>query len=164
KGDTFAYYLDGQEVYGELDTNGNKVPDQFRWFGAAGMRWGVDVNEDGQIDGWMQISAEEVSQEILRALATHNIARLQALLPSDKELKQLELSAGELARIHQSMAKIPAKFQEALGKLGHLNDTTRWLHLEAQAPQCLPSDATGGKYDVLRYRSATVVYEVNGKA
>ncbi|HEX4592168.1 MAG TPA: hypothetical protein VH120_19700, partial [Gemmataceae bacterium] len=64
KVDTKSYYLDGQEVYREIDTNGNQVPDQFRWFGTGGMRWGVDQNEDGTIDGWLQISAEEASQEI----------------------------------------------------------------------------------------------------
>src|SRR4051794_24491746 len=58
--DTFSYYLDGVEVYREIDTNANRVPDQFRWYGPGGMRWGVDVNEDGTIDGWQQISAEEV--------------------------------------------------------------------------------------------------------
>ena len=33
--DTFSYYLDGVEVYREVDTNGNRVPDQFRWFGSG---------------------------------------------------------------------------------------------------------------------------------
>ena len=121
--DTKSYYLDGQEVYREIDTNGNQIPDQFRWFGAGGMRWGVDVNQDGTIDGWQQISAEEVSQEVLRAVATKNLARLQALVLSDRELKSLELSPAEATRIRDSIAKIPAQFQATCTKLSKLNET-----------------------------------------
>ena len=68
KVDVWSYYLDGQEVYREIDTTGSQKPDQFRWFGAGGMRWGVDVNKDLKIDGWKMISAEEVSQEVLKAI------------------------------------------------------------------------------------------------
>ncbi len=162
--DIKSYYQDGQETYREIDTNENGKPDQYRWFGPGGMRWGVDLNEDGQIDGWQMISAEEVSQEILRAVATRNMARLQALIISERELKALELPTQEAARIRESVGKIPARFQETVGKLGAVGDNARWLHLETQAPQCLPSDTVGGKYDIIRYRSGTIVYEAGGKA
>src|SRR5689334_11264933 len=161
--DVWSYYQDGQETYREVDTNGNKKPDQFRWLGAGGMRWGVDVNEDGQIDGWTQISAEEVSQEILRAVATKNIARLQALVLSEKELKMLELPAAESGRIRESIARIPARFQETMTKLPQITETAKWQHLETPAPQCVPADAVGGKYDIIRYRTGTILYEANGK-
>ncbi len=161
--DSFSYYLDGVEVYREVDTNGNGVPDQFRWFGPGGMRWGVDVNEDGTIDGWQQISPEEVSQEILRAVATRNLARLQALVLSDRELKALELPPQEANRIRESISKIPAKFQETCGKLSKLNETAKWQHLETQAPQCIPADHVGGKYDLVRYPSGTILYQVGEK-
>ena len=110
------------------------------------MRWGVDVNGDGVIDGWRQISAEEVSQEILRAVATKNIARLQALVIQENELKTLELPAGEVTRIHESIAKIPTQFRETIAKANITTQTT-WGHFEASPPQCIPADAIGGKYD-----------------
>jgi len=161
--DTFSYYLDGVEVYREIDTNGNRVPDQFRWFGPGGMRWGVDVNEDGTIDGWQQISAEEVSQEILRAVATRNLARLQALVLSDRELKALNLPPQEANRIRESIGKIPAKFQETCGKLQKLNETAKWQHLETQAPQCVPAEQIGGQIELVRYPSGTILYQVGEK-
>jgi peroxiredoxin len=163
KVDTKSYYLDGQEVYREIDTNGNQIPDQFRWFGPGGMRWGVDVDEDGAIDGWQQISAEEVSQEILRAVATKNLARLKALILSDRELKALELSPAETTRIRDSIAKIPAQFQTTCTKLSKLNETVRWQHLETQPPQGVPAELTGGKYDIVRYTSATILYQMGEK-
>jgi len=164
KGDSYSFYLDGQEVYREIDTNGNKVPDQFRWFGAQGMRWGVDANEDGRIDYWKQISAEEVSQEILRAVTARDSARLQALAMREDEIKAMGLPAGEATRLRDAVAQIPAKFQASLAKIGPLSDKTRWLHLETQPPQCVPADLTGGKADLIRYRSGTIVHETNGKA
>src|SRR5205814_9587537 len=46
--DTWSYYKDGVEVYRDIDTNKNNVPDQSRWLNSAGTKWGVDFNEDGK--------------------------------------------------------------------------------------------------------------------
>src|SRR5438132_1236700 len=50
KVNVLSYYLDGVEVYRETDSNLNGKIDQYRWLNGAGMKWGVDVNEDGKID------------------------------------------------------------------------------------------------------------------
>jgi thiol-disulfide isomerase/thioredoxin len=163
KVDTKSYYLDGQEVYRETDTNGNQVPDQYHWYGMGGTRWGVDVDENGSIDGWQQISAEEVGQEILRAVATKNVARLQALVLSEQELKALQLSPQETTRIHESIAKIPATFQATLSKLPTMSEAVKWQHFESQGPQCIPADVVGAKADLVRYKSATILYQLGDK-
>ena len=49
--DQWSYYKDGLEVYRDIDTDHNTKPDQCRWLGVAGSRWGVDSNEDGICDG-----------------------------------------------------------------------------------------------------------------
>src|SRR5579884_941080 len=77
--DVYAYYRGGVEVYREIDTTYAGKPDQYRWLNAAGMKWGVDANRDGKIDAWKAISPEEVSQELLAALANKDQARFQAL-------------------------------------------------------------------------------------
>jgi len=164
KVDTFCYYLDGQEVYREIDTKGSKAPDQFRWFGSQGSRWGVDVNGDGRIDSWLQISPEEVSQEILRAVMNHDPARLIALALRPDEIAAMDLPTAEATKLRDSVAQLPAKFQAALPKITGVSDKTRWLHLEMQPPQCIAADTIGGKYDIVRYKSGTIVYETNGKA
>ena len=46
--DQWCYYLDGLEVYRDIDSNFNKNADQYRWFHTAGTRWGVDKDEDEQ--------------------------------------------------------------------------------------------------------------------
>ena len=66
--DQWRYFKNGIEVYRDLDaTNNNKV-DQSRWLNTGGSRWGLDPNEDGRIDSWKVLSAEEASREAVRAL------------------------------------------------------------------------------------------------
>lgn len=161
--DVWSYYLNGQEVYREIDTNDDKKPDQLRWFGAGGMKWGVDVNADGRIDGWKMISAEEVSQELLRAVATRDVGRFQALLLNDAELKALELSPAETTRLRESVNQAPAKFQAVIAKLTNVSDKAQWRHLETQSVQCIPAENAGGKFDLFKYGNGTVQYDSGGK-
>ena len=72
--DTWSYYKDGVEVFRELDTNFNRKKDQYRWLNSAGMKWGVSTQEDGKIDSWKWISAEEAAQEVFAALAKGDLA------------------------------------------------------------------------------------------
>ncbi len=102
--DVWSYFLDGQEVYREIDTNFDKKVDQYRWFGPGGMKIGLDLNQDGKIDRWEAISPEEVSQEILAAVINRDFERLKALMVNDTDLKSLELPAAEIARIKEKMA------------------------------------------------------------
>ena len=69
--DQWCYYRDGLEIYRDLDTNFNNRADQYRWFNQGGTRWGIDSNEDGTIDRWRMLSAEEATAEaVLQAMTT----------------------------------------------------------------------------------------------
>ena len=70
--DQWSYYKDGLEVYRDLDTDHNTKPDQCRWLGGAGSRWGIDSNEDGILDRWKILSPEEATAEIVTALANRD--------------------------------------------------------------------------------------------
>jgi thiol-disulfide isomerase/thioredoxin len=161
--DVWSYYLDGQEVYREIDTNFNHKADQYRWFGPGGMKIGLDMDEDGKIDRWEAISPEEVSQEILQAIITRDLGRLQALMINDADIKALELPAAEASRIKEKIAQAPQKFNQVAAALIGLTTKTKWIHLETSAPQCMPADALGAGKDLIRYRSGTILYENAGK-
>jgi hypothetical protein len=161
--DIWSYYHEGVEVYREIDSSFHGKPDQFRWLNAGGMKWGIDSNGDLKIDTWKLISAEEVSQEIVQALISRDFARLQPLFITEAELKALELPAAEVTRIHELRKQASAKFQNTVGKLTHLTEKTRWVHLETGAPQCLPADTAGTKQDLITYRRASILCETNGK-
>lgn len=160
--DSYSYYKDGVEVYREMVTPGSRVPDQFRWLNAGGSKWGVDEDRNGTIDSWKVISAEEVGQEILRALATRNIRRLEACLLSDEDIKALGLSTEMADDIRARRKTIKEKFETTITKLPKLSEKARWLHLETAAPQCLPADQTGARVDLIRHARATVLFESAG--
>ena len=74
--DQWSYYKDGLEVYRDIDSNFNGKADQYRWFHTGGSRWGIDTKEDGTIDYWKSISAEEVTR---RGDCGHRHARRRSL-------------------------------------------------------------------------------------
>jgi thiol-disulfide isomerase/thioredoxin len=164
--DVWSYYKDGVEVYREWATTNGQPPDQFRWMNAGGSKWGtgtVDAQNRAHVTAWKQISPEEVSQEVLRAVAAHDFTRLQPLFLTDAEIKALELPAAEAARLQDLRRGATAKFEATVAKLNGLSDKTHWLHLETTAPQCLTREQSGGGQDVLKYANASVLSETAGK-
>jgi hypothetical protein len=89
--DRWCYYKGGIEVYRDIDSDFNGKADQYRWLGTAGTRWGLDDGENGVIDRWKMISAEEVTSEVVAALRDRDRARFVRLLPSSDELQSLGL-------------------------------------------------------------------------
>ena len=70
--DQWSYYENGLEVYRDLDTNFDGRTDEYRWVGPAGTRWGLDRDQNGTIDSWKVISAEEVAYECGREHDEHD--------------------------------------------------------------------------------------------
>jgi thiol-disulfide isomerase/thioredoxin len=161
KVDVWSYYKDGVEVYREIDSKFSGKADQYRWLGGGGSRWGIDADGDGKIDSWKTITPEELSQEILQAVITHDFNRLQAVMVSDAELQDLPAAAATTVRELRKGAA--AKFQATCTKLSGLGDKTHWLHLETLTPQCQPADQTGARADYLKYPNATILCETAGK-
>lgn len=155
----WSYFLDGQEVYREEDTNKNGVADSYRWLGANGSKWGIDADEDGKIEKWAMISAEEVSQEILAAVLANDQKRLQALMLSQEDVLALGLPASEVTRLQAKMAASGAQFQKTTAALVKLSEKTAWVHLETKMPETIPADELGSKADVTRYSRATILYQ-----
>ncbi|MEQ1906040.1 MAG: thioredoxin, partial [Pirellulaceae bacterium] len=91
--DVWQFFKNGVEVYRELDSNKDDKRDQFRWLGTAGTRWGIDEDQNGSIDRWKQISAEEVAGEVFLAIRERDTNRFRAVLLTDAELKKLGLRA-----------------------------------------------------------------------
>lgn len=155
----FSYYLNGVECYRETDQNGNGKPDQFRWLGPNGGKWGADADEDGRIDTWYLLAPEELSQELLAALQSKDAKRLEAMLPTDAELKSLGLPEAESAKIRQRAAGAVKRMQETADAL-RLTDKAKWIHLEVGLPHVTPADSFGGRDDVVKHRSTTVLVDL----
>jgi hypothetical protein len=163
KPDIWCYYLDGIEVYREIDSDFDGEPDQYRWLNSAGMKWGVALNRDHKISSWRMISAEEVSQEIVQAIISKDFSRIQALFITEAEMKALNLPTDAASQITQQQQQAAAKFQSLASKLGGFGVKTHWVHLETGPPQCLPADTYGTKMDLIKYPRGTILCETDGK-
>jgi hypothetical protein len=155
----FAYYKDGEEVYREIDTNGKGKISQYRWLNSAGSKWGLDIDEDGKIDGWLVISAEELSQEVLQAVVAKDQKRLEALMMTPADMNALGLPPGEAGRIRNKLAGAVAQFQKSCTDLKGLTDKAQWVHLEAKLPQTTPADVLKSKEDLVRHRNAAILFQ-----
>ena len=154
-----SYFLDGVEAFREVDANRNGKPDSFRWLGANGGKHGLDRDENGTVDTWVTISAEEVTQELFAAVQNKDAERLKALLITDDDLKTLKLPQAEEARLRR-------KAEQALGKLAKANADlkltakSKWMHAELTPPHTTPRDALGTPDDLVRHKNVGVLVDI----
>lgn len=161
--DVWSYYHDGIEVYRDVDSNFNGKADRYQWLNTAGSRIGIDSSENGQIDTWQAISAEEATAEIVAALAKGDKARFTRVLITPTEIKSLGLGSertAELAKRAQSAADGFADFAKSQQTV---NSGTNWLHFGATKPGLVPAGTDGSAKDLLVYENVVVVVDNGGK-
>jgi len=153
-----SYYLEGVESFREIDSSASGKPDQFRWFGINGSKWGSDSNKDGLIDNWYVISPEEVSQELFAAVATKDRRRLEALLITEEDIKKIGLPAVEADKIKRRATNAAARMMATSDAL-KLGEKAKWIHLELGLPQTTPADAFGGRDDLMKHRNGAILVD-----
>lgn len=163
KVDLWCYYKNGIEVYRDIDSNFNGKADQYRWIGTAGIRWGLDENEDGVIDRWKSISAEEVASELVGALRTRDAVRFQRLLLSAEELKALGLGEVQTRDLAKKIAAASQGFAELAQRQTVVGKASEWGSFGASHPGVVPAGWEGSKKDVIVYDSASAIVTTEGK-
>ena len=161
--DQWCYFRDGIEVYRDLDTDFNGKADQYRWLGTAGIRWGVDEDEDGKIDAWRMISPEEVTSEVVSALRDRDVARFERLLMTDAELKGLGLSESQTKDLGGKLTAARAGFAELARRQKMVGDKTVWTNFGATQPGMLAAGADDNANDLVVYENVAAVIETDGK-
>ena len=148
--DQWCYYLDGLEVYRDIDSNFNGKADQYRWFHTAGTRWGVDKNEDGRIDAWRVISPHEVAEQVVFALKTRDPARFELLLLTPDELSEagLRQGAGRTQSPSRSKRRRPA-FRSSLAEQKIVTPQSRYVDFGSARPATIPAGTAGSTKDVI---------------
>jgi hypothetical protein len=159
--DQWSYYQNGVEVYRELDTTGNGKRNQFRWLNSAGTRWGVDENGDGKINYWKEISAEEVSREIVLALAAKDVQRFLSVALNEDELKSLALGEALNSTVAKKVAALRTGFANAAAAVA-LPNSAEWHQLGAVMPGVVPKGEQGNQHDLLVYENAAVTISDGG--
>jgi len=158
--DRWSYYKDGMEVYRELDSDKDTKPDEYRWLGSAGSRWGADTNADGVIDTWKVLSAAEATAEIVSALRDRDAAAFARLLPTKADLEAAGFEGELLADLLARITAAPAAFAKAAADQKDVPADARWTSmLTPQAPGTLPAGTTGLSKDVSAYDNVVALVE-----
>jgi len=161
--DLWCYYDQGIEVYRDVDSDFNGKADQYRWLGTAGTRWGIDKNEDGKIDFWKQISAEEASAELIAAIAKGDAERFARLLATEQEIRELGLGDATAQRVAKKAAKAATDFAALLKQQKAVGPTARWVQFASTAPGIIPAGTDASTRDLRIYENAVAMFEDAGQ-
>lgn len=161
--DQWCYYLDGLEVYRDVDANYNGKADQYRWFHTAGTRWGVDKNEDGRIDAWRTISAHEVGEQVVLALKTRDAERFALLMATPAELTEAGFAKARVDQLAQSISAAPAAFSKLMSEQKIVGQQSRFADFGSSRPAAIPAGTAGSTKDALVVENASALVETDGK-
>ncbi len=157
--DLWSYFQYGIEVYRDVDQDGNGKADQYRWLGTGGSRWGVDDDEDGQIDRWRQISAEEVTAEVVTALSQQDEKRFKRLLITPKELDSLGLGKEKEEQIAAKSSRAANDFAGLAKRQKLVANDAKWVQFAAPSPGAVAAGENGSTRDVVVYENAVAMFE-----
>jgi thiol-disulfide isomerase/thioredoxin len=159
--DQWCYFQAGVEIYRDIDGDFNEKADQYRWLGTGGLRWGVDRDEDGRIDTWKWISPEEVTSELVRAVAQQDANRFHTLLITEEELKQTGLSEELVNQIVRQTTQARQDFPEYAKKQG-FSDKTQWVDFSAPQPGVIPGGGEQATLDLMVYENVIAMTDTEG--
>jgi TolA-binding protein/peroxiredoxin len=166
--DMYRYYHLGLEVYREIDTNGDfkakkaTRPDQYRWMNWGGTRWGLDPNEDGKIDSWKVISAQESARVAVEALINGDLQALSTVMINDADIKTLGLAAAKAKEIQAATADLAKLAQAAVSDSKVLNSRSQWVRFDPPLPGLILAEQLGTSGDLTVYENA-MAYVQNGE-
>jgi thiol-disulfide isomerase/thioredoxin len=161
--DQWCYYLNGLEVYRDVDANFNGKADQYRWFHTGGTRWGIDKNEDGRIDAWRTISAHEVGEQVVIALKTRDAARFALLVATPAELSEAGFAKARVDDIAKSIGEALAGFSKLANEQKTIGEQSRFVDFGSARPAAIPAGTSGSTKDALIVDNASALVETDGK-
>jgi thiol-disulfide isomerase/thioredoxin len=162
--DQWRYFNRGLEVYRDIDANFNNKVDASRWMNLAGTRWGLDKNEDGIIDEWKMISPEEVTRVAISALAKNNTKVFESLLITDDELSTSGIKNPFADKIRESTKAASAKIPELLSKSKMLSSDTVWVRFDGAMPGLIPADDVKTDKDLQVFENVMAIVDTKGKS
>ena len=157
--DQLSFFRDGVEVYRDIDSDFDDKIDQSRWMGTSGMRWGIDRDQDGVLDEWKMISAEELTSELVQAVRDSDTKRFQRLLMTTDELKEIGLGNAKSAELAQRLEQSSTEFKKFTSSQKTVDKTSRWASFGADKPGLVPAGTEGSTVDVLAYENVMAVVE-----
>lgn len=162
--DQWQYFHQGLEVYRDIDDNNNNKVDQSRWLNTAGTRWGLDTNEDGRIDEWKILSAEEAARLAVTALIDGDASRLQSVLITQSELQRLGVQKNLADEILKMVAKPAERLKQIRSRSKLISPQTQWMRFDSANPGLIPADEEKAAEDLVVYENAMGIVESGDRA
>lgn len=160
--DRWSYFQFGIESYRDIDSDSDGKADEYRWLGNGGTRWGSDPDQDGRIDSWKRISAEEVTAEVLAAVRDGDARRFRAVLATAGEVKSLGLGETKAAQIMGQLRLAISDFADIVRDQKSVGPDATWLQFAAPAPGIYPVGTNGSQKDVLVYENVVAMFDDEG--
>lgn len=161
--DVFRFYSMGLEVYRDIDANKNGKNDQHRWMNWGGTRWGIDRDEDGRIDEWKTLSAQEAAKVAIMAMVNRDPETLATVLINANDLKALQIPDAIGRKILASVKDPAAQLREVLSSSKTINPSTKWLRFDPPLPSLIPAEDGKSKDDLTVYQNAMAIVENGGQ-
>jgi thiol-disulfide isomerase/thioredoxin len=157
--DQRCFYKDGLEVYRDIDGDFNGTPDQHRWFHTAGTRWGLDEDEDRRIDTWKVISAEEVTAEVIAALAARDARRFSRVVLTPEELKTLGLGKSQAEKLGERIDGLTERFGELASRQRAVTSGSEWVQFSGNRPGVVPAGTQESTKDLKVYENVVAIVQ-----
>ncbi len=164
KVDLWCYFEYGVEVYRDIDSGFTGKADQYRWLGNGGTRWGLDRDEDGQIDRWKVISPEEVSAELVASIRDRDAKRFAALLASPEELESVGLEGEKLETLSDKVSQAGRGFAAFAESVEAIGPKAEWVQFAGTMPGTVPAGTDGATKDLTVYENAVAMYQNDGQS
>ena len=123
----------------------------------------VPNREDGRIDQWKVLSAEEASREVVHAMANRDLKALTAVLINRDDIKKLGIKEAYAKKLLDSVADPGKKLQKTLAGSKTLNAKTRWLRFDCSMPSTIPADKAISDKEIAVYENAMTIVDTAGK-
>ncbi|MEZ6062743.1 MAG: redoxin domain-containing protein [Planctomycetaceae bacterium] len=163
KADLFRYYRMGLEVYRDIDSNSNEKPDQHRWMNWGGTRWGIDRNEDGKVDQWRILSAQEAARVAVEAMIQADPELLSTVLVNSEDIRQLQTTPDISKQLLRSVEDHGTKLRDVLSNTRSLTARTKWVRFDPPVPGLIPAEEGRAGNDLTVYENAMAIIENAGK-
>jgi hypothetical protein len=158
----WTFFRNGNEVYREIDSNADRRVDQYRWMGEAGTRWGVDNDQNGQLDSWKVISAEEVAFEAVEAFRTNDRARFARLCLANEDLANLQLGRKLQTQVAESVTGT-LKGVATVMKSTRMKESSKFVDFSGARPSVVPAGKFGLGKDLTIYDNVSALYSDGGQ-
>ena len=161
--DQWSFYKDGVEVYRDMATKPAGKKDEFRWLNTAGTRWGVDTVGNGKLTAWKAISAEEVTAEIVAAVANRDNDRFTRVLLSAEELQSLGLGKAKSEAVAGKVAKAAIDFRTLADRQKTITPESKWVQFSGSRPGIVPAGTDDSTRDIEVYENVVAIVETGDK-